>query len=320
METCLASWYISERCNFRCEYCYIYNPPGMKGVLRRAKKLLKPGLPRTPDISEHLDDILSRFLATGMRFTFAFTGGEPFVYPRFVEICRRIAAHDEFTIGLDTNLSMGVERLMEAVPPEKAAFVFASTHALERERRIGSIDSFLDDVATLIERGYSVETNYVMHPALLGRFETDRRRAAERGVTLTPKHFKGLYEGRLYPDAYTDEERRFIRELNPKTGGCTVASRNFLGLPCRAGHDLIRIMGNGGIYRCPGDYLRLGNIFTGFRLLEGPAPCTSRYCPCYTESRLIPPGAERVPVSRISYYRNRLRHISFKALAWWQQG
>ncbi|MBN1884769.1 MAG: radical SAM protein [Candidatus Krumholzibacteriota bacterium] len=199
MDTCLASWYISERCNFRCSYCYIYNPPGMKGVLRRAKAVLRPRPPKRPDIHEHLDEILDRFLATGMRFTFAFTGGEPFVYPRFVEICRRIAERDEFTIGLDTNLSMGVDQLMEAVPPEKTAFVFASTHALERLRLFGTIDPFLDDVARLIGRGYSVETNYVMHPDLFGRFETDRRRALERGVILTPKAFKGVYGGAGIP-------------------------------------------------------------------------------------------------------------------------
>jgi MoaA/NifB/PqqE/SkfB family radical SAM enzyme len=319
---CFASWYITEKCNFRCSYCYIYNPSRIKRILRTAKKILKPGRRSGAryDLYKELDHVLERFLQTGMRVTFGFTGGEPLVFPRFFDICKRIVSHDNFKIALDTNLSTrNVDHLIDAAPPEKVEYIYAALHILERERIFGEISSFIDNVVLLKDKGYSIAVNYVMHPALFDRIEKDYTYCLDRGVQLSIKHFKGMHDGKTYPAAYTKEQRDIISRYSPNRGEEKVWSTEFLGCLCKAGKNLIRIKGNGDITRCAGDHTLLGNIFTGFELFDAPRPCMLKKCPCFSPDRLIDDPSARVDVPALKVWAAGLRHTINKLRGWWEQ-
>lgn len=314
---CFASWYITDRCNFDCPYCFIYHPAGAKGFLKSIADRVKQPSPPKHDLHKELDAVLARFLETGMTFTFGFTGGEPFVFPRFIDICRSIAAHDRFMISLDTNLTMrNIDEFIEAAPPDKVEYISAALHLEERKRIYGSIDPFLDNVGTLMERGYTVVVNHVMHPDVFEGLDDVYGHCMERGVRLKLKPFKGVHGGKAYPQSYTTEQRRLIDELSP-TPQYDLRSRHFTGLQCKAGRNLIRIWPTGDITRCVGDYSLLGNIYTGFELYESPRPCIIETCPCFDPERLIDDFDTRVTFSpfarRMSKIRNLVRKIRIRA-------
>ena len=311
-----ARWYITEKCNFNCPYCFVYHPTGMKGVLKSVRDRIKQPSPPKYDLYAELDNVLGRFIETGMSFTFGFTGGEPCVVPRFIDICRRIAAHDQFMISLDTNLTMrNIQEFIEAAPPEKVEYISAALHIDERERIYGSIDPFLDNVRELLDRGYTVVVNHVMHPDMFKRLDEVYGHCLARGVRLKLKPFKGIHGGKVYPRAYTEEQKRLIDKLSP-TPQYDLRSRHFLGLQCKAGKNLIRIWTNGDITRCVGDYSFLGNIYTGFELYDSARPCIIETCPCFDPERLIDDFETRVtypPLTRrISKIQNLMKKIKVR--------
>ena len=234
MSECLfVSWLITERCNFRCSYCSIFNPfTTQKRFLRKFKKIASHRKWPSPkyDLHRHLDDVLERFRATGKDVCFGFTGGEPLVYPGFLEILSRIAAHDRFTVALDTNLAIkNIGDLMRAVPPEKVEYIFSSLHAEEREKLYGNYDKFLDDVLTLKANGYNIEVSYPLPPYLLDRFKADYDYCMKRGVELafrvftmgklTPRHTQRKSCGRSSSSIHRSTTGTVSRAVNSTAAG-----------------------------------------------------------------------------------------------------
>jgi MoaA/NifB/PqqE/SkfB family radical SAM enzyme len=266
----MAVWRITHRCNFRCAYCFGRDPaPEARGPARL-------------DVYERLDDLIGRFAAAGRDWTFGFTGGEPLLYPHFPEICGALA--EKFHIYLDTNLSVPIGPVLEAVPPDRMEQVFAACHIQERLAR-GNLEVFLANLRLLKEGGYPVAVNYVMYPPVIGRFEQDLEFFRARGFGLEPKSFKGVYGGRRYPRSYTPEERALIRRHAPHDR-FAVEVPDYRGWRCNAGHKLVRILEDGTVVRCVSDKTVLGNVFEGFDLFEGPRACPATRCPCY-DARIL---------------------------------
>lgn len=292
---CFVSWNITEICNFRCAYCGCGNASGLRKKLRLAKTGIIGILQGVGkyDLHNELDHIIARFLATGKAITFGFTGGEPFLLPGFVDILKQFAAHDTFKIALDTNLSVDLGRFVESVPPRKVEYIYTSLHILERERFDNGVEKFLTRVRRLLDAGYPVISNYVLYPPLIERFESDWAFCLSRGVQVLPKPFKGSYEGRVYPDAYTDEQRTMILKYDHACNARTTREiPNYRGRLCNAGKSLVRIDTLGNVTRCVADTTSLGNIYTGFKLFEQAQPCVVSRCPCFSPDRLFGVGGE----------------------------
>lgn len=319
-ERVFASWYLTELCNFKCGYCFIYHPVGFRRVMRGFKKAVKPRPGRHPkhELWRDIETVVENFRRTGKRFTLGFTGGEPLIYPHFVDICRRFASDERFMIALDTNLSANVERFAEAVPPHKVEYIYAALHVNERERIFGSLARFRDTASALVERGYRLGVNYVMHPALFDRAERDCAYFLEKGIALDLKPFVGLHEGKRYPDSYTEGQLAFMERFTPGVRDNGDYLRRFRGRRCNAGKWLVRIVANGNVVRCAGDHTSLGNIYTGFALHDEPRPCLLDYCPCFSPDRLFDDPDEKPvleplgPIARLELLRKRF-------VSWWEQ-
>jgi hypothetical protein len=207
-----------------------------------------------------------------------------------------------------------VPLFIDAVPPEKVEYIFASLHVVERDRIYGDSDSFIESVAMLQDRGYRIEVNYVMYPPLFDRVDRDYRACLERGVRLTLKRFAGRYENRSYPASYTKEQNAVIAGYSASRGETEGETRHFNGRRCNAGKNLVRIKSNGDVVRCPADHSLLGNVFSGFRLYEAARPCLVHVCPCFAEDRLFddvetgPAASVRMPLAaRARHFRNKLK-------------
>ena len=251
-------WNMTRKCNFRCEYCYFPHD-------------------NTP-VTETLDvDRITAFLdGTGCTWKVGLTGGEPFIYPGIIDICERLT--ERHVIGIDTNLSVSskIRDFAERVDPNRVHNLYVALHIQERER-IKGVDAFIQNARLLLDSGFTVIVNYVVHPSLEHRFQADRDFFAGHGIRITPRPFRGEFDGRRYPEAYGERARTIFGD-DPEQG--RKVAFNFRGIPCSAGRTLLRMEPDGTVYRCPGDKTTRGNVMTGVRLYEGSPPCTRKRCPC----------------------------------------
>ena len=319
-EYCYANWFLLEKCNFRCFYCSVVNPQRPKKVIKKIKDIVSPRH-RQYSLYDELDGVIERFLRTGRKITFGFTGGEPLLYPHFVEICKKLASFDEFSISIDSNLSSdAIFRLTESVPPEKVEYIFSALHVLERESIIGEIDSFIERILRLKNEGYRTDVNYVMHPILFDRIERDYSYCLDKGLKLSIKAFKGVYEGKKYPASYNDEMRDYLRKNFPSEGGRDrFGTRNFLGRNCNSGMSIIQIWESGDITRCLADTTSLGNVYTGFDLNETAQPCIIARCPCFDPVRLFDDIDHAPAISPPSMRIARIKQTCHLIKRVWQQ-
>lgn len=251
-------WNMTRKCNFRCEYCYFPHD--------------------NSPVTETLPvNRIKRFLdGTGDTWSIRMTGGEPFIYPGIVDICTRLS--ETHIIGIDTNLSVTskIKAFAERINPAQVENFYAALHVEERER-IKGVDAFIKNARRLIDAGFKVIVNYVVHPTLEDRFLKDVEFYASHGVEITPRPFRGEFEGRRYPEAYGDRAQAIFAN-HPEQG--KKIAYNFEGIPCSAGQTLLRMEPDGTVFRCPGDKTVLGNILDSVELYDGPRPCTKKRCPC----------------------------------------
>jgi MoaA/NifB/PqqE/SkfB family radical SAM enzyme len=272
-------WNMTRKCNFRCEYCYFPhdNTP------------VEQTLP--------VERILAFLDATGREWTVGMTGGEPFIYPGFVDICAALTANHR--IGVDTNLSVSsrVREFARRIDPARVQDLYVALHIKERER-VRGVAAFIDNARLLMDSGFRVIVNYVVHPDLEGRFHADREFFAGHGIAITPRPFRGEHGGRRYPEAYGDRARAIFAD-HPEQG--RKVAFNFMGVPCHAGRTLLRMDEDGTVYRCPGDKTVLGNMLDEVRLLKGAQPCARPRCPCRGLDHVVLDEARRRLVEGVQY-------------------
>ncbi len=251
-------WNMTRRCNFRCHYCYFPHETAPIEPVVPAETLL-----------EFLD-------STDDEWVVGMTGGEPFLYPDFVDLCAKLTQRHK--ISIDTNLSVSdrVRAFAERIDPARVFDLYIALH-IEERRRKKLVDAFVEDVRLLLEKGFHLTVNYVVHPSLVPEYWQDKEYFESRGVPITPRPFKGFFEGQEYPNAYDDAARAVFAEY-PRAG--RKMAFNFQGVPCTGGRNLLRLEPDGQLFRCSGEKRDLGNILTNPSRLEANEPCRARRCPC----------------------------------------
>ncbi|MFE7515208.1 radical SAM protein [Streptomyces sp. NPDC057540] len=259
-------WHLTNRCNFFCDYCH----PQIRHVLN--KRHLDE---RTPK------ECAAAFDAIGPTCGILMSGGEPFAFPGFVDLCRLLTR--KHFIAINTNLSFteDIRCFAASVPPDRVSRILAAVHVEERERNDLPLEDFGRNFRILRDAGYDITAAYVLHPELLHRAESDFERLRSSGVDrLVGKVFKGIWQKRRFPRNYNDEELQVVRKLiTDYHVGAAYIDRdwNFSGAACRAGTNSFKVMITGEVRRCVSVPGSLGNLFDGsFTRRSEPAPCTAK--------------------------------------------
>ncbi|MCG8529509.1 MAG: radical SAM protein [Desulfovibrionales bacterium] len=251
-------WNMTRNCNYQCSYCYFPHSNA---------KITHPISPKTlTDFFNKNDEV----------WLIGMTGGEPLIYPQFVDICKALTRNHY--IGIDTNLSITkvVKELADSIDPRRVDDIYASLHIEERERK-NDVQKFIDNYHIVNNAGFAIKVNYVLHPTLEKRYERDLAYFADHGVPLTPRPFKGTFEGKKFPQNYS-QPIKDIFATHPDAG--TKMVFNFQGIDCHSGNSFIRMEPDGTVFRCPGDRTVLGNIHTSVSFTGGATPCNVPRCPC----------------------------------------
>ncbi len=290
-----ADWSLMTTCNFRCVYCF--HPDRLLGAK------INPPAP--------VEQMVKFFDESGLRWHLHLTGGEPFHYPNFLELCSQLTK--KHLISINSNIdSPKVLQFVRTINPDDVDFINCAVHLQQRTQR-KRLPQFIEHARALRTAGFDAYVTSVMYPEVFPLFLTHWDELAANGLMPWPKAFRGDFDGKRYPDAYTEEERALIVDYSKRAEAFykdqfslrddrptidPVIDREvflkgipkFRGRQCAAGHDLVRINGKGDIYRC-GSKIKLGSIVTGeFHRMDPLSPCTDHFCPYYcTKYSIAPP-------------------------------
>ena len=304
-----ADWHLLNTCNYRCHYCF-FSPEVLGDKIRTFATAR---------------EWQQAFDSTGYRWLLHMTGGEPGIYPQFVELCEALT--ERHFISVNSNLShRSFEAFAERIDPARVSFINAGLHLEERERHAGH-QAFLRNAEALLARGFPVLVSLIATPEALDRFEEAVSLLAPVGLMPIPKSIRGPHDGKQYPAAYTAADKSRFRQYatlaresyQPMLG--SMAERpsvdmfrdedfldeqpSFTGQSCQAVRLFVRLDQKGEAFRC-GTSESLGSLIEGtFVRRAAPAPCDTNYCPyfClkYSEGMPPPERISRLPIwQRIS--------------------
>jgi MoaA/NifB/PqqE/SkfB family radical SAM enzyme len=290
-----ADFYPLTTCNFRCNYCFLSQQAlGAKIVVHGSPQQWADG-----------------FDSTGKTWLIHITGGEPTIYPKFVELCQHLS--QRHYLSINSNLShRAIEEFADVIDPQRVSFINAALHLVERHQRSG-FDAFIGRVQKLQSARFIVFALVVMTPPIIPRFPLLSRIFQDHGICILPKIMRGTVAGKRFPGAYSATEKEQLRQYlaearvahapllarmaEPPT--VDLFSDNFLtpgltyrGRLCGAGHNFVQVRPDGTVLRC-GSEQQLGNVLTkSVALLPSPKICDTSYCPYFCEKYTSPRFAQ----------------------------
>lgn len=184
------NWNLHYKCNFRCPYCWLY-----EDSVRLHKR----------DISldqEYLLDCWKKVYDKYGRIPIEITGGEPFLYPGLAELSEKLSGFHDLTIS--TNLSADIEDFVRRIDPSRVK-ISPTFHPLFAE-----FEPFVKKSLRLKEHHFTECINYLAYPSQMELINYYKERFGKAGLLLSVKAFQGEYRGILYPDGYTEEEKKLI--------------------------------------------------------------------------------------------------------------
>ncbi|MFH1202402.1 MAG: radical SAM protein [Candidatus Omnitrophota bacterium] len=258
------TWDIHYRCNFRCPYCWFFNNWAQQ---------TKRNLYLSPDEwTIHWKRIYDKYGEIKIEIT----GGEPFIYPNFIELIKKISS--VHLVKVTTNLSGDIEGFVKEVNPERVDMDL-NFHILFID-----LETVVKKALILKRAGFKAGICYLAYPPQMHKIKQLSRRFQEEGINFALAAFWGEYNGKKYPAAYTEEEKDIMR---PFLGGIDrityhLNAQSPKGRLCNAGYSYAVVQADANVVRCgPLSNKSIGSILDeNFKLLESPLGCEAESCPC----------------------------------------
>lgn len=253
------TWNMLYDCNYRCPYCFF------EGKWDEYKKR---------NIYLSVDEWMSCWIRMHNRYGYLYilmTGGEPFIYPDFIELVSRLS-EISYHINISSNGSGDLEGFVKKIKSERVSL------SLSFQPEFDKLDSFIDKVSLIRDYGLDGCINFVAYPPYIKDIERYVSRFTSIGEKLKIIPFWGRYNKIDYPNGYTPEENRLIG-----INDAWLERIRKKGTLCDAGFKTALIFPDGKVGRCGqiGEKLLLGNFLDrNFKLLPEALFCDAEYCPC----------------------------------------
>ncbi len=262
-------WNMTNLCNYRCVYCGLTD-----SFLSKQHK----------DVAKYsISHIEKSFNDSGKKWLIYLNGGEPFLYPNIVELCKALTKNHY--LGINTNLSSDkIIDFANAIDPEKVVLINAAIHIYEVEKHKNGFEKYINNFNYLQEKGFNIVLSYVTYPPLFKRLREDFALFRKKGMkNIGTKTFKGIYNNKLYPEFYTEEEKKTIKEFSYYSVVNEIADGriSYYKKLCEAGKSFVVMDLSGNLKRCGASSKKYGNFFTGkYKLENKPKPCPLKECTC----------------------------------------
>lgn len=207
------------------------------------------------------------------------TGGEPLSYPNIIELINMLSRKHSIKVVSDLSVPSIVSDFAARLNPERVE-VDMNFHP-----QFAELDRFIRKALLLKLRGFKNTAYVCAYPPFLGYLDYYRKRFEDKGLNFSFLPFIGMYEGKKYPESYTQRERAMILHA------CFFQERfkyllnktRVKGKLCSAGLNYAVIKPNGDVFRCRGYFKRkkLFNIIfdEDFTLYSQTQSCNMVFCP-----------------------------------------
>lgn len=262
------------KCNYACVYCIAGHGEVTEGRERHWDES------RYAKILENITQIPHK---VNLRLGVA---GEFFLDKQLVEGAARLSHSDNISsLNLITNLSFKYHQYKKKLKDyrvDKVAIV-ASYHPSEIEDSAQWID-----VAAQMSADYDFSVVMVAFPPFLGDLKENYDTLKARGLEVFIQPFIGLWEKKMYPQAYSSEEEELIRSLMYSRHDYEFLMKLKKPGLCNAGYLSLYVNPHGVVYPCGmGAYEnQLGNLSESpkLQLKSFATPCPFQQCQCDTEN------------------------------------
>lgn len=257
-------WDIHYRCNFRCPFCW-FN--GKWEEMDKHNRYIS--------VDEMLK-IWKRIYDLHDECHIMITGGEPTLYPNFIKLLDELSKLH--TIKVTSQLSTDMYTFAGKLNPGRI-ILDMNFHPMESK-----FEPFIRKVLALKKKGFSGGVCYLAYPPQMDKIDYYHKKFEEKGINFALAAFWGEYDGKKYPEAYTEEEKEmmmpFLGDVNRIK--YHLEGKKTKGKLCRAGYCYASIKADGTVTRCgPLSHKPIGNIFDeDFKLFDEPLPCEAEVCPC----------------------------------------
>ena len=285
--------YPTELCNYRCTYCYDPGRCGerlpLKHRLYNIKEKYKNALLKNTFLEKkclndlNTDKIIASIQKLNKNAILCFSGGEPFLFPKFIEKCKDLTK--EFDIKVTTNLShRNVYKFADEIDPEKVYVIICSFH-INQVEKFNHVDDFIPKVKYFREKRFATSVVCVMHHPIFKKFLSYHKLFKSHDIDLLPVVFEGIYNSKTYPESYSKSEKELIIKYSKYESkhiqyqNTYFGSNNFKGKECLAGKSFIAIYPDGNVYRCVDDKKYLGHLGKGnIKLFKKVKKCRMNKC------------------------------------------
>jgi len=291
------SWRIAGKCNLSCEYCYNHPSerakPSIRHLLREIERrrerisqvgifgLIKALVLRIKEkkIRTSMIDIpalLNTLDKTNKIFRITLSGGgEPFLIKNIITLCVEITK--KHYLSINTNLtSKKIEEFCDKIDPQRVIKIHASLHIKELER-LNLLDVFAHNFLLCKEKGFNIEVRAVAYPKLFNEADKYRELFKKKGMEFTFDRFRGIYNGKEYPAAYTEQELAAFNIKHDALLDMLLCSK---GTMCNAGYNAAVVWANGYVMSCGNIPEKLGHIYKGIRFKNSLIKCPIMHCGC----------------------------------------
>lgn len=240
-------------------------------LMRTAKFKLSAFKREIPPIN--IPALIRTLEETNKIFHISFGGSEPFLVPNIIDACIEITRRH--FISVITNLTLGnIKEFAEKIDPKRVMCISASVHFKELER-LNLLENFIDNFITCQKNGFNITACEVAYPPFSNEVGVYKKNFGRKGITVRFDPFIGVYDGRYYPQAYTEEElRRF--GLN----SLCYDIFNQKGQLCNAGYNAAIVTPAGVIKTCYQIGEDLGNIYRKITFKNRLVTCPFNFCSC----------------------------------------
>lgn len=272
------TWEIQWDCNYSCPYCWYH------GKWKELKQRnVYPSFEKLSSIWKRIYDLYGEC-------QIEIVGGEPSIYPQFSKLILELLKYH--TVSVTTNLSGNIDILINNIDEKikNRLKIGATFHPL-----FADINEFLPKIKKVNQKGIYAAAVYLAYPPQLQDIPKYKKIFTDNDIVFSVLTFWGVYNGKKYPDSYTDNEKEII--------GISLSSRNnekfqtepliTKGKLCNAGHKYALIHPDGEVIPCggasrEGKEIIIGNIFDkNFKLYDKAMQCPSQNCPCNEWSNLM---------------------------------
>jgi len=262
------------KCNFSCIYCIAGHGEVTEGRVRHWDQ------DRYLKILENISQIPYK---VNVRLGVA---GEFFLDKHLVEGAANLSHSENVAaVNLITNLSFRYHKYkkkLENYCHDKVAIV-ASYHPSEIEDSKQWID-----VAVKMSKDYDFSVVMVAFPASLSDLKEHYETLKSRGLEVFIQPFIGIWEKKMYPQAYTSEEAELIKSIMYSRHDYEFLMKLKKPGLCNAGYKSLYVNPHGIVYPCGmGVYEKqIGDLSQSpeLQLRSYASPCSFQQCQCDTEN------------------------------------